>query len=124
MTFVKYPMQADKEIVYIISRGLFSGKTSVFRKYSNTKTAGTTNLKKILNALVRVFISIGTDLVDQSQGNVFEVKISMNLFGLINDVFHLFCSEKALSFKHSLNLQNFYLALKYGYVLNQCLDRF
>ncbi|MEC8841902.1 MAG: hypothetical protein VX432_09950, partial [Candidatus Poribacteria bacterium] len=87
-------MQADKEIVYIISRCLFSGKTSVFRKYSNTKTAGTTNLKKILNALVRVFISIGTDLVDQSQGNVFEVKISMNLFGLINDVFHLFCSEK------------------------------
>ena len=83
MKFVKYPMQADKEIVYIISRCLLSGKTSVFRKYSNTKTAGATNLKKILNALVRVFISIGTDLVDQGRGNIFEVMILMNLHGSI-----------------------------------------
>jgi hypothetical protein len=39
-------------------------------------------------------------------------------------MFHLFWSEEALGFKHSLNLQNSYLTLKSGHVLNQFLDRF
>ena len=43
---------------------------------------------------------------------------------LINKMFHLFWSEEALGFKHSLNLQNSYLTLKSGHVLNQFLDRF